>query len=138
MTTPFWCLLGFAVWAIVLVLAVAVVRVARVLAGKQAANSFASGAPHGSDRYWRVNRAHMNCAENLPIFGAIVVTGHVAGLRAGAFATAAIVVIAARVVQSCVHIASNTSLAVNLRFSAFLTQLCAFAVMIGEIVVRSR
>jgi hypothetical protein len=134
MTTPFWCLLGFAAWAIALVLAIASVRVLRVLTGAQAANSFASGSQHGGDRYWRVNRAHMNCVENLPIFGAIVVTGHVAGLREGAFATAAVIVVCARVAQSCIHVASNANLAVNLRFTAFLAQLCAFAFMIGDIV----
>jgi len=133
-TTPLWCLLGFATWAIVLVVSIASVRAFRVLGGAQAANSFASGTQHGGDRYWRLNRAHMNTLENLPIFGAIVVVGTLAGLREGAFATAAIVVVCARVVQSCIHIASNTNLAVNLRFTAFLAQLGAFAFMIGDIV----
>jgi uncharacterized MAPEG superfamily protein len=134
MTTPLWCLLGFATWAIVLVLAVGGVRVLRVLAGKQAANSFASGAPHGGDRYWRLNRAQLNTAENLPIFAAIVMVGHVAGLRTGPFATAAIVVIAGRVVQSIVHVSSNANMIVNVRFTAFLAQLGAFLFMIGDIV----
>jgi uncharacterized MAPEG superfamily protein len=134
MTTPLWCLLGFATWTIALVLAIGTVRVARVLTGKQAANSFASGAPHGGDRYWRVNRAHLNAVENLPIFAAIVGVGHVAGLRTGAFATAAIMVLVARVVQSIVHISSNTNMVVNVRFTAYLTQLGAFAFMIGDVV----
>jgi uncharacterized MAPEG superfamily protein len=133
MTTPLWCLIGFAGWTIALVLGVGTVRVARVLLGKQAANSFPSGTQHGGDRYWRANRAHLNATENLPIFGAIVVTGHLVGMRAGAFAVAAIVVIAARVAQTVIHISSNANMAVNCRFTAYLTQLGAFAFMIADI-----
>jgi uncharacterized MAPEG superfamily protein len=133
MTTPLWCLLGFATWAVVLVLAVGTVRVARVLMKQQAPNSFPSGTPHGGDRYWRLNRAHLNAVENLPIFGAIVVVGHLANLRTGAFATAAIIVLVARVVQSIVHVSSNANMVVNLRFTAYLTQLGGFAFMIGDV-----
>ena len=134
MTTPLWCLLGFATWSILLVAAVGAARTAQVLAGTKTANAFASGTPHGGDRYWRLNRAHLNSVENLPIFGAIVVTGHVAGLTRGAFATAAIVVVCGRVAQSIIHIASNANAAVNLRFTAYCAQLGAFAYMIVAIV----
>lgn len=130
MSTPLLCLLGFATWSILLVLALGAVRVGRVMVGQQAANSFPSGVPHGGDRYWRLNRAHMNSVENLPIFGAIVVVGELAGVSASSFATAAAVVLFARMAQSLIHIASNSNLAVNLRFTAFLTQLACFAWMI--------
>jgi uncharacterized MAPEG superfamily protein len=80
----------------------------------------------------------MNAVENLPIFGAIVVTGHLAGFARGAFATAAIVVVCARVAQSLIHIASNTNTAVNLRFTAYCAQLGACAYMIVTIVTSSR
>jgi uncharacterized MAPEG superfamily protein len=134
MTTPLWCLLGFAAWTVVLVHAIGAVRVVRVLRGEQAANSFASGQQHGGDRYWRANRAHLNAAENLPVFGAIVVVGHLAGLTGGAFATAAVVVVVARVLQSTIHISGNSNVIVNLRFSAFLAQLGAYVFMIGDVV----
>lgn len=134
MSTPLWCLLGFAAWSILLVLSLGAVRVARVLAGAQSANSFASGVPHGGDRYWRLNRAHMNSVENLPIFGAIVVAGELARVTSSGLGLAATIVLVARVVQSTVHIASNTNLAVNLRFTAFLTQLGCFLWMIGIVV----
>ena len=134
MTTPLWCLVGFAAWSIALVLSIGAVRVGRVLAGKQQANSFASGTPHGGDRYWRLNRAHLNSVENLPIFATLVLVGHVAGLHAGGYATAAVCVVCARVVQSIVHVSSNANLAVNLRFTAFCIQLGGFAFMIGDLV----
>jgi hypothetical protein len=49
-------------------LAIAFARVGAVLTGVKKANEFPSGVPHGGDGYWRLNRAHMNCLENLPIF----------------------------------------------------------------------
>lgn len=137
MSTPILCLLLFASWAIVLVLTLGAVRVARVLSGKQAANSFTSGVPHGGDRYWRLNRAHLNCVENLPIFGAIVVAAALSGVHTTAISTAATAVIIARVVQSVIHVASNRNLAVNLRFTAFLVQLGGFAWMIVEVLRRA-
>ena len=133
MTTPLWCLVGFAAWAIVLVSGIAVVRVGRVLAGKQSANSFSSGQQHGGDRYWRMNRAHMNCVENLPIFAAIVVALSAAKVEGAWVNGAAIAVLVGRVAQSTIHIASNANMAVNLRFTAYLTQLVCFAILIGAI-----
>src|SRR5262245_22534364 len=84
MTIPLWCLAGFVVWTLVLLTAVAFSRVGAVLAGRARANEFPSGVPHGGDRYWRLNRAHMNCVENLPLFGAVVLIAAVAGIRAPA------------------------------------------------------
>ena len=52
---------------IVLVTAIGAFRVLQVLTRKKAANEFPSGTPHGGDLYWRLNRAHMNTAENLPL-----------------------------------------------------------------------
>lgn len=72
MTRPLLCLLAFAGWALFLVLCIAAARVSQVLTGKKKPNEFPSGVPHGGDRYWRLNRAHLNTVENLPIFGAIV------------------------------------------------------------------
>jgi uncharacterized MAPEG superfamily protein len=123
MSTPVLCLVLFAAWAIVLVLAVGCVRVGRVLARKQAANSFASGVPHGGDRYWRMNRAHMNTVENLPVFGALVLAAEASHLHSHALSIAAVVIVCARAAQSLIHISSNANMAVNLRFTAFLTQL---------------
>jgi uncharacterized MAPEG superfamily protein len=133
MSTPLWCLLGFAAWSILLVLSLGAIRVGRVLARQQSANSFPSGVPHGGDRYWRLNRAHLNSVENLPIFGAIVVVGELARVTASSFGLAATIVLVARVAQSTIHIASNTNLAVNLRFTAFLTQLGCFLWMIATV-----
>jgi uncharacterized MAPEG superfamily protein len=77
-------------------------------------------------------RAHSNCVENLPVFGALVLVGHVIGVRDGLFATLAMVVMGARVCQTVAHLSSGRSLVVNIRFCFFLTQVCA---MIGMLVL---
>ena len=130
MTTPLSCLLLYATWAILLVTCVGSWRVFEVLLGKKASNAFPSGTPHGSDLYWRLNRAHMNTAENLPIFATVVIASHLANISGEWLDTACIIVVAARVTQSLIHLSSNTSVAVNLRFTAFLTQIVALLYVI--------
>ena len=123
MTTPLWCLLGFVLWTLVLLLALGAVRVGKVMTGKAKANDFPSGVPHGSDAYWRLNRAHSNCVENLPIFASVVLAA-VAGVHVPALDTAARVFLGARVGQSLAHVSSGSALAVNVRFAFFVVQVC--------------
>ncbi len=138
MTTPLYCLLGFGTWTVLLVLAVVVWRTGLVLAGKSAPNAFPSGSQHGTDTYWRLNRAHMNAAENLPLIAAVVLVGTLAGVSTALFSTLAQVYLAARIVQSLLHISSNASLVVNLRFTALFVQLVCFGWMALEIVSTAR
>src|SRR4051794_5032236 len=134
MTLALWCLVGWCGWAVALVLAVGGARALQVLTGKKPANGFPSGVPHGSDRYWRLNRAHLNTLENLPIIAALTL---IATLRHVDIDTIACVALGARVVQSLIHIASNRSMAVNLRFTAFLAQLGAYVAIIVRLVHRA-
>ena len=134
MTTPLWCLLGFAGWTMLLVVSVGLWRVGLVFAGKAAANAFPSGTQHGSDPYWRLNRAHLNAAENLPLMASVVLVGTFAGVSTPLFALLAQVYLAARIVQSLVHIASNAVMVVNLRFTALIVQFVCFGWMTGEII----
>ena len=122
MTTPLWCLVGFVVWTLVLLLAIAGVRVGAVLRGEKRANEFPSGVPHGGDAYWRLNRAHLNCLENLPIFASVVLVATVAGIRAAALDTLARTYLAARIGQSITHVSSGGIIAVNVRFAFFAVQ----------------
>lgn len=130
---PLLCLLGFALWPIVLVSGIGVFRVSQVLTGKAQANSFPSGTPHGSDLYWRLNRAHMNTLEALPIFAAVVLVGAVAHVDSPMFANLAVVALVARVGQSTAHVSGNSNMHVNVRFTFFLTQMvcCAFMALIA-------
>jgi uncharacterized MAPEG superfamily protein len=136
MTTPLFALMGFVFWTMFIVLAIGVARVAQVASGKTAVNGFPSGQPHGTDTYWRLNRAHMNCVENLALFAAVVLTGHVTGLTAGTFATLSQVYIVARVAQSIIHVASGSAMAVNLRFTCFVVQVGCVLSMANMIVMQ--
>jgi uncharacterized MAPEG superfamily protein len=116
-------LVFYALWAVVLVLMVGGDRVLLVLKGDAKVTSFSPGVPHGSESYWRINRAHMNTVENLPIFAAVVLAGWAIGLETLMFNRLAVIVVCARVVQSVIHILSGSALAINLRFLAFGVQL---------------
>jgi uncharacterized MAPEG superfamily protein len=116
-------LIFYALWTIALVLMVAADRVLEVMRGQSKLTSFTPGAPHGSDSYWRINRAHLNATENLPIFGAIVLAGWAAGAETPLFNELAIVVLVGRVVQSIIHILSGSSAAIMARFTAYGVQL---------------
>jgi uncharacterized MAPEG superfamily protein len=113
----------YALWAIALVLMVAADRVLMVIRGEAKADSFTPGVPHGSDSYWRINRAHLNTLENLPIFAAIVLSGWVVGMETATFNRLAIIVVVARIVQSAIHIASGSVAAISFRFTALGVQL---------------
>ncbi len=131
MTRSLYCLVGFAAWAVLLVLAIGGARTFLVLTGKKRSNEFPGGVQHGGDLYWRLNRAHVNTVENLAVFAALVLTAKLAGVDV---TTPAEVALAARVVQSLVHISSGSATAVNVRFTAFLTQLGCYIAMIVKLV----
>lgn len=123
MSTPLWCLLGFVCWTLLLLLGVGLARVRQVVAGTARASDFPSGVPHGSDAYWRLNRAHLNCVENLPLFASVVLVAAAAGLQHGTFDNFAMLVLAARIGQSVAHISSGSEMAVNIRFAFFGLQI---------------
>jgi uncharacterized MAPEG superfamily protein len=73
MILPVWMLVGFAAWTVLLLLAtVGVYRWSRILTGRVAIREFRADQIEGADWYKRAMRAHANCVENLPVFGAIV------------------------------------------------------------------
>lgn len=119
------CVIFFALWAVFLVLVIGGWRAAQVLTGAKKPNDFPSGTPHGGDRYWRLNRAHINTLENLPIFATVVIGLALLGLKTELFGQLAQLVLFARVLQSLIHISSGSVLAVNLRFAAYAVQLAA-------------
>ena len=82
-------------------------------------------------------RAHMNCVENLPVYGAIVVVIVAAGLRDPWLDTLSVALLAARVAQSVVHVAcTETNALVSVRFVFFLAQVLCMLGMAGVIVTR--
>jgi uncharacterized MAPEG superfamily protein len=69
----------------------------------------------------RLARAHANCLEGLPVFGGLLVVAIITG-RAGVTDPLAPWLMAARVAQTSIHLASLSVMAVNLRFTAFVVQ----------------
>ena len=126
---PVAALVLFAVWAMLLVVSIGVWRSALVFTGQAQANSFPSGTQHGGDLYWRLNRAHMNAIENLPIFAALVLSGVYLQVQSTSFQILPSLIIYARVAQSLIHIASGSTIAVTLRFLAYGVQLISMFIL---------
>ena len=129
LVSPLAALVLFAVWAMLLVITIGTWRFTQFLTGTVPKGGFNPGAPHGSDAYWRVNRAHLNAVENLPIFATMVLTGVALNVDAASFQLLANVVLLARVAQSLVHISSGAPLAVLIRFSFYLVQVFSMLAM---------
>jgi len=129
MSIPVWVLLAFAGWSmLVLILTVGIYRWGLIFAGRVQVNQFRADQIEGSDRYRRAMRAHLNCLENLPIFGAIVLVIVVSGAESPTLDALALTLIAARIAQTLIHVSSEqTNLLAYLRFGFFFVQLiCMF------------
>lgn len=131
MTTPVWVLLGFAGWTlIILLLSVGVYRWTRILSGRQGIGEFSADGTGGADWYKRATRAHANCIENLPVYAAIVLAARCAHVDDPLLDALACILLAARVVQSVVHISFvQTNRVVSVRFSFFFVQFICMAWM---------
>jgi uncharacterized MAPEG superfamily protein len=127
MSTPLLSLLGFAVWTLGLLAAtVGVHRWTHIIFKRAAVNSFPADAPTGPGWYQRATRAHLNCIENLPVFGAIVMVLTLTGHHSWLIDKLSLAVLAARVCQTTTHVAFvQTSQAVSVRFTFFTVQLIA-------------
>ncbi len=126
---PLTALILHAVWSLLLVSTIGIWRVSQLLTGTVPKGGFKPGEQHGSDAYWRLNRAHMNSVENLPLFGAIVLSGVVLQVQDQLFLTLPTVVLVARIFQSLIHISSGTQFAILFRFSAYLVQVLSMFAM---------
>ena len=135
MTTPIWMLLAFAMWTLLLLLVtVGVYRWSRIFTGSVAIRNFPADAAGGEDWYKRATRAHANCIENLPVFGAVV-----AGLTASQLTTPmidalSIAIVLARIVQSTVHVCFvHTNTIASVRFGFYFVQFICFVWLTGVI-----
>jgi len=128
MTVPVLMLLGFAVWTILLLLAtVGVYRWSRILSGRVPIGNFRADQIEGADWYKRAMRAHANCVENLPVFGAIVFALYVGDVTGGLVDALAAAVLVARILQSLVHVCFvQTNAVAALRFGFFFVQIVSF------------
>lgn len=135
METIYISILGFTSWALALGITLTSYRSLQVLLGKKKSNEFPAGIPHGTPFEWRLNRAHLNCLENLPIFigiGFVIVSiGKVDDFTN----TASLIVLGARIIQSTIHLISTSVWMVNFRFTFYLIQNLTYAAMIVHTVM---
>jgi uncharacterized MAPEG superfamily protein len=127
-----WMLLGFATWTLLLLMAtVGVYRWVRILFSNVPIASFRCDQLEGEDWYRRGIRAHANCVENLPVFGAIVLVISTLGINGPAVSYLSVIVLIARVCQSLVHVSHvQTNTFVAVRFAFFFVQLVCFLALI--------
>lgn len=115
-------LTAFVAWTLLLLTVMEAIRSQLVLRGKVPANGFTPDNANLSRFMQRLARAHANCLENLPIFGSLlliaITTNHSSITDSFAY-----LFLGARVFQSLVHLASISSLAVTIRFTAFALQM---------------
>ena len=139
MTTPTWALVAFATWTLVLMMGtIGVYRWSRILTGRAAISEFRAEPVEGKDWYRRAMRAHANCIENLPVFGAIVLAIHESHAAGAAIDVIAVAIPAARVVQSLVHVCfRQTNPVVAVRFTFFLVQVVGLLCLAGAVVGRA-
>ena len=115
-------LTGFIAWTLFLLVLMELVRSKLVLTKVVPANGFQPDNANLSPFMRRLARAHANCLEGLPIFGGLMLIAVVAG-QSAVTDPLAYLLLAARIVQSVIHLASLSPVAVTLRFSAFSVQM---------------
>jgi uncharacterized MAPEG superfamily protein len=138
MTVPVWMLVGFATWTVLLLLAtVGVYRWSRILTERVPIRSFRADQIEGADWYKRAMRAHANCVENLPVFGAIVFALYVANVASIFVNALAIAVLVARIMQSLVHVCFvQTNTMASVRFGFFFVQIVSFLCLTGILLTK--
>ena len=138
MTIPVWMLVGFAAWTVLLLLAtVGVYRWSRILTGRVLIRSFRADQIEGADWYKRAMRAHANCVENLPVFGAIVFGLYVGNVASALVNGLAIAVLVARIMQSLVHVCLvQTNTMASVRFGFFAVQIVSLLWLTGILLTK--
>lgn len=114
-------LTGLIAWTLLLLVLMEVLRVRLVAVKAVPSNGFQPDNGNLSPFMQRLARAHANCLEGLPVFGGLLVVAIITG-RAGVTDPLAPWLLAARVAQTSIHLASLSVIAVNLRFTAFVVQ----------------
>lgn len=99
-----------------------VIRTRLVLTGAVPVNGFVPDNSNLSKFMQRLARAHANCLEGLPIFGGLMLVAMAAG-KTGTTDPLAYTLLAARIVQSTIHLYSISARAVTARFLAFAVQM---------------
>lgn len=122
MSNTAFALIGFIAWALFLLVLMEAIRTYLVVTGRVPANGFTPDNGNLSPFMQRLARAHANCLEGLPIFGGLLVFALLLD-KTTITESLALWLLAARVVQSVIHLMSTSVAAVSLRFTAFAVQM---------------
>ena len=115
-------LVGLTAWTLSLLVLMEILRTRLVLTKAVASNEFKPDNSNLSPFMQRLARAHANCVESLPVVAVLLIVALLTN-RASITNPLAPWLLAARVIQSCVHLASLSVPAVNIRFTAFAVQI---------------
>lgn len=128
--TGITALLLFAGWTLLLMFVYVGRRVLLVLTMQKKANAWMRGEPNDDPPvFTRVQHAHFNCLENLPVFAAIVLSG-VALNKTAVVDPVAAWVLYARFAQSIVHVIGVSHWLVFIRANFLVIQAALFFYMI--------
>lgn len=133
---PELMLLGFAAWTLLLLLTtVGAYRLSRVFRGRAGMGDFPADRVEGKPWYVRAMRAHANCIENLPVFAVLVYVLRTFAIVHPVVDAVCVVILAARIVQSLVHVGLvQTDRVVSVRFTFYFVQFLGFCALIAMIV----
>jgi uncharacterized MAPEG superfamily protein len=122
MTSSVVALTGFVAWTLALLILMETIRSVLVMTGKVPANQFVPDNANLSPFMHRLARAHLNCIEGLAVFGGLLAIA-IMTERTSITDPLALWMLGARIVQSLIHLASLSVIAVTLRFTAFAVQM---------------
>ncbi len=131
MNIPVLVLLGFAAWTLLILSAsVGVYRWIFILRGRASIVEWRADLPQGNDWYKRAMRAHMNCVENLPVYGAVVLALTVSHVHSAVVDGLSVSMLIARIGQTSAHLVPHpTNASASLRFALFCVQLICMIAM---------
>ena len=115
-------LILFIAWTLALLVLMDAIRCWLVATKQVPANGFRPDNDNLSPFMQRLARAHLNCVEGFPVFGGLMAAALLTS-KAAVTDPLALWLVAARIVQSSIHLASLGVVAVNARFAAFAVQI---------------
>jgi len=122
MSPSLLAVLLYAALTLLLLISIAAMRARLVITRQRAADAFTPAGDDVSPFSGRLCRAHANCCENLPVFGALVATA-VLSSHSDITDPTALWVLAARAGQTVTHLGSGRRRAIRLRFLFMLVQI---------------
>ncbi len=115
-------LTGYIAWFLILLTSIVLIHTALTLSGKRQANSFSPEGNDVSDFKLRLHRAHANTLEAMPYIGGLLLLA-LATNNTQITDQLALPLLAARILQSTVHLISTSNPAVTVRFTFLSIQL---------------